>query len=448
MKNAFRTAIFVLALIGFARLVSATDFSSVDFKALDAVLAPGGFGTSTSFQLTGTITQIANGTSSSASFKTNAGFLYFPYVTTPVVTATAGDAQVALSWTSASGFSGWTVSGYDVGRSTTSGGPYTYTSGSSGTSPTISSLTHSTVYSFVVRPQDAFGNPIATSSQVSSTPVASSGGGTGGTGGTGGGGGGGAVGGGGGGGGGAIGSGATVIFNGRAFPASPVTLLKDGQIVASTAAGGDAMFQITLTDLSTGSYIFSVYTEDSKGNRTSLQSFPLTVTPNVTINVGGVFIAPTIAVDKSQVKRGDNIAIFGQSVGKGEVTIHVGSENEYFLKTTADKNGVYLYNFDTSVLENGQHSTKAKSAISGEISDFGKAVGFLVGNLNVAAVAGVKKSIKGDVNLDGKVNLIDFSIVAYWYKRPGLPKTIDDRLNGDGKINLVDFSILAFNWTG
>jgi hypothetical protein len=41
---------------------------------------------------------------------------------------------------------------------------------------------------------------------------------------------------------------------------------------------------------------------------------------------------------------------------------------------------------------------------------------------------------------------VDFSIMAYWYKRPNPPASVD--LNGDSKIDLVDFSILAFNWTG
>jgi hypothetical protein len=56
---------------------------------------------------------------------------------------------------------------------------------------------------------------------------------------------------------------------------------------------------------------------------------------------------------------------------------------------------------------------------------------------------------KGDINHDGKVNLVDFSILAYWYKRPltaeALKQCIDQ--NGDGKVTLADFSILAYFWT-
>ena len=45
-----------------------------------------------------------------------------------------------------------------------------------------------------------------------------------------------------------------------------------------------------------------------------------------------------------------------------------------------------------------------------------------------------------------KVNIVDFSITAFWYNRPSPPPAID--LNKDGKVNLVDFSILAYYWTG
>lgn len=60
--------------------------------------------------------------------------------------------------------------------------------------------------------------------------------------------------------------------------------------------------------------------------------------------------------------------------------------------------------------------------------------------------AGGLKLAKSDINSDHKVNLVDFSIAAYWYKRSSPPESVD--LNGDKIINLVDFSIMAFYWTG
>jgi hypothetical protein len=228
--------------------------------------------------------------------------------------------------------------------------------------------------------------------------------------------------------------------------------LKDAQVAATTISSTDANFEITLTNLSGGNYIFSVYSEDKNGNRSSLLTFPVSVTAGATNRVSGIFIAPTIGVDKSEVKRGDDIAIFGQSVPQADIIISVNSEEEFFGKTISDKDGVYLYNFDTSFLEYGSHGTKSKASIGNQlVSGFGSLATFKVGTKNVAAAIKAKCPAKADLNNDCKVNLVDFSIAAYWYKRAltsDFLKKEKEFLNGDGKISLTDFSIMAFYWTG
>ena len=236
----------------------------------------------------------------------------------------------------------------------------------------------------------------------------------------------------------------SVLFSGRAYPKSTVTLLKDAQITATTIAGTDANFRINITGLSGGNYIFSLYSEDSEGIRSSLLTFPVGVTFGATTNISGAFITPTIGVDKSEVKQGENIAIFGQSVPESDIVITVNSDEEHFVKTQADGNGIYLYNFDTSFLEMGDHFTKSKSSVDENISSFSSVVNFIVSSKDTLKEK--SKNLKGDLNNDGRVNLIDFSIAAYWYKRQSPPASID--LNDDGKIDLVDFSIMAFYWTG
>jgi len=92
---------------------------------------------------------------------------------------------------------------------------------------------------------------------------------------------------------------ASMIFSGRAYPERTVTLLKDAQVAATTIAGLDANFQINLSGLSPGSYIFSIYSEDGEGRRSSLFTFPISVAQGATTKISGIFIAPTIDVDKS-----------------------------------------------------------------------------------------------------------------------------------------------------
>ncbi len=435
MKNFFKTLLFFCLISSFfPSFVLAQEFTSSSFRVLDPVVSSSGYATSSGFQLWGNVGQISLGTSTASSFYLNSGFLTFPHVTTPVVSASGGTNQISLSWTASDGFLGWTVSGYDVGYGTSSGGPYAYENAGNVLSHAVSSLNSATTYYLIVLPKDAFGNRLATSTEVSATTSSGSGSG----GGSGGGGGGGII-------------STAAVFSGRAYPRSVVTLLKDAQVAASTVAGTDAKFQISLSNLTGGNYIFSVYGEDKDGNRSSLLTFPVSVTSGATTNVSGIFIAPSISADKSEVKKGDNLAIFGQSSPASSILIEVNSEHQIFASATTDSSGVYLYNLDTSPLEFGDHSAKSKASFEQEISSFGKSVAFLVGTKNVALAKKKSCPAKGDVNDDCLVNLVDFSITAYWYKRVLTGSFVEkekSKLSDDKKINLKDFSIMAFYWTG
>ncbi len=254
-------------------------------------------------------------------------------------------------------------------------------------------------------------------------------------------------GGGGGGGGGHINLPTVVNFSGMAYPMSRVYILKDGKIAVNTIADPGANFSVSLSGLSTDTYTFTVYGEDSNGKKSSFFSFPIYITSGTTVNIGNIFISPTINIDKIQVKKGDNLTIFGQSAPNSEVTISVHSDLEHFFKIVSNNIGGYLYNLDTSILELGNHETKSKSAILNQISPYTNTLGFIVGTENKLNEENIScVSLRGDLNCDLHVNLVDFSIMAYWYKKGNPPEKID--LNKDNKITLVDFSIMAFNWTG
>lgn len=80
--------------------------------------------------------------------------------------ATAGDAQVALTWSASTG-----AASYAVRRSTTTGGPYTQVAMVMSPSYTDTGLSNGTAYYYVVAAANAAGAS-ANSSQVASTPVA------------------------------------------------------------------------------------------------------------------------------------------------------------------------------------------------------------------------------------------------------------------------------------
>lgn len=162
-------------------------------------------------------------------------------------------------------------------------------------------------------------------------------------------------------------------------------------------------------------------------------------------------MAPTVSTNKKEVKRGETIIIFGKTVPQSKVVVSVSSQQETFRQILSDEKGVYLLNLDTSFLEEGQHLAKAKAESRGIFSPWSNVVKFAVSDINIERSSGSCEDRFGDLNCDSKIDLVDFSILAYWYKRPLSPEfSIKEKnqLNGDGRVDLVDFSILAYYWTG
>lgn len=254
-------------------------------------------------------------------------------------------------------------------------------------------------------------------------------------------------GGGGGGGGGSINMPTSVNFSGMAYPSSKVVVLNNGNVAATTYADPTARFAVSLNNLDTGVYNFSLYGEDKNGLKSLTFSFPVYVLSGSIVNIGGIFLSPTIEIDKSEVKKGDSLSVFGQTVPNVDLSVIFHSDLEILRKTKSDPMGLYKYNMDTTPLEYGDHNVNSKTFTPEQLAVNSPTLPFVVGLVsklkNKADTCG---TLRGDLNCDSKVNLVDFSIMAYWYKRYSPPTKID--LSGDGSVTLVDFSIMAFNWTG
>ena len=432
----------------FASVAFADELSSSGFKVLDPVMFSGGFASSSSFQLFSSFAELVLGTSTSASFEVRPGFLFYPFASSPVVTATAGAGQVSLSWSASTGVLGWTVSGYNVGQSTTSNGPYTYSASLGNvTSSTRTGLTNGTTYYFVVRAEDAFVNSVATSSEVSAIPAAAATPSTTTT-----------TSGGGGGGGGGIISGVTRIsLKGRSYPGATVTTLKDGAFLEAVPIDTFGNWRLDKDLASAGTYTFSIYSTDRDNNRSLTLSFTTYVSFGQTTTVSDIATTPTIVADKSEVKFGNDIKFFGYAYPASGVNVIINSEEVIYATTSADKLGFWDFIFGSGNLEKGEHTTKSQFETSdGVKSPFSESLAFRVGDADVpfgkvsrlplpAAPAAARKP--GDVNGDGRVNIVDFSIMLFFWNQRN-PQNPEADINKDGTVNLFDFSIMLFWWTG
>lgn len=429
-------AFLLVGCVGAVSLVHAYDQTSSSFHLEDGSISlGGGYASSLNFQSYTVVNEIGGDKALSASYTSNTGTIYTPSATSPVVSVTTGIEELSISW-GASVATYAEVTSYEVGIATSSSGPFTYTNTGLTRSKVYTSLTGGTTYYVQVRVYDGT-TLLVTSSVVSGIPTANSGG----------------SGGGGGGGSPAVGQEpqTSIQITGRAYPKSQVTVLRDGIAVATTVAGEDAQFSVTASQ-GAGNYLFGVYTTDYSGRRSTVYTFMVGLTEGTSTSVGGIFFPPTIAVERRTVEWGESLPILGQGAPESTVNIYVYSTPRA-VQTTADKDGFYLYAFDTTPLEIGAHETKAKSMLAAEASALSDAATFQVVEKGDLPAEELPASLcrRADINCDGKVDLVDFSIAAFWYHRP-LEGVIREKeqevLNGDGKMDLIDMSIIAYAWTG
>ena len=242
-----------------------------------------------------------------------------------------------------------------------------------------------------------------------------------------------------------------VVFRGLAFPGSVVSILKNGTIVADSPANSDGTFEVRVKRITPGTYSFGVRAEDSERIKSKLTLLTVFVSSGVVTVVDGIFIPPTITTDKIEVKKGDTITFMGRTAPESIIRLLVRSfsGSEFIKQASSTGEGRWRFVYDTSSLSIGDHDGKSLSITEDDTSLYSELVSFRVGSVNrlrtkVSDLTGFRK--KCDLNDDSRVNLLDFSIMAFWYKRLGFPQKVD--LNTDSKINLTDLSILAYCWTG
>ncbi len=261
------------------------------------------------------------------------------------------------------------------------------------------------------------------------------------------------------GGGGGGGGGGTVVlsqvsFTGKAAPYASIKILKDGILVSNGTSTALGDFNIIVGNLSTGNYHFTVYYVDSAGRRSASFITNTSISQQgQSVTVSNILLSPTIDADKREVKQGEPIAIFGEAAPGAEITLSLIRDdgNESIYHVTASANGNYQLSIDTATMLLGQYSIKARAILGVMQSEYTSPITFTVGEKTIIKEPDGKCPKKGDLNGDCRVNLVDFSIAAYWYKRDILPSFFsieESQLNGDQLINLVDFSILAYYWTG
>jgi len=235
-----------------------------------------------------------------------------------------------------------------------------------------------------------------------------------------------------------------VIISGYAFPNSTVGFLVDGNFFDTTRSNSSGAYSVTLDEIARGVYTFGVFGEDPDDERSSVFSTSFTVTGARTSALSNINVAPSVNVVPDPVDPGETLVISGYALPDSVVTIENGRLNQTMETFTANAggDGSWSLTLDTSSFARDTYQVRAKSEQEdGRTTQFSDFEFYGVGqNADVP--------INADLNRDGSVNLIDFSILLFWWNSNGGDSDPPADINQDGNVSLTDFSILLFNWTG
>jgi len=234
-----------------------------------------------------------------------------------------------------------------------------------------------------------------------------------------------------------------VTLQGKAYPNVTVNILMDSRSVGTvrTNTKGEFLFNLAADP---GTASFSFWANDPSGTRSSTFTTTFDITQGAVTNVNGILLPPTIRTGTAQVNPGATIVLEGQTIPSVSVEVSI-DNGARILTTTSDVAGKWTTSLNTAGLSVSTHTAKARfiegvSTLKRE-STYGSNLSLFVG------VEG-KATSNSDLNRDGKVNLVDFSILVFWWGTPGGNSNPPADINSNAKVGLEDFSILLFNWTG
>lgn len=230
-----------------------------------------------------------------------------------------------------------------------------------------------------------------------------------------------------------------VVLKGMTSPFANVTVLKNETVCATFQALPSGLFEKEMTGMLVGTYNFGIFAEDTEGRKTVTSNFTAPVFSEKITTISGIFLSPTIEISSQQVVKGEILKFFGQVFPQSEITIFIFPENitESVIPST---DGKWTFELNTNLLKEGTYEVQVQAiSTNGYQSPFSQRLSFLVFIPEIIC--------KGaDLNFDGKVDLIDFSILLFYWEQKN-PENFCIDINSDGIVDLIDFSIMMYYWS-
>jgi hypothetical protein len=246
-----------------------------------------------------------------------------------------------------------------------------------------------------------------------------------------------------------------IIFQGISYPQSTLTIQQDGSVLVEITTDAQARFDVQAI-VTPGSHTYSIFGLDGNGVLGKESNFTLTLSTGTTTTISGIFLGPTISVDKTSIGSGETATVSGTTAPNSEVNVTLASQQGFGASAgaphtavqiaNADNNGRWLQLYNANDLAVGPYTAKAQATdpITQSVSEFSKSVAFEVTGTGQPDECTGK--LIADINCDGAVDLIDFSILLFYWESDS-PANARADINSDGTVDIIDFSIMMFYWT-
>lgn len=239
----------------------------------------------------------------------------------------------------------------------------------------------------------------------------------------------------------------TIVINGVFAPGITISALSSGNLLSSTSVADNGVFTLRLPNLKTGVYSFLLTATDPLYKDKQYQStlaYTVYVSDYAETYISDVVFPPLFSPVKTSFKSGSSLEFSGKAYPGSRVSVLL--DSKYLGFESVSQSGVFVHKSQASQ-KIGKHTLVFKyegnfSSLPASKPQTVTIFGQSIKDGRVETVCGSK----ADFSQDCRVSIVDFSILAYWYKRSNFPPKYD--LNSDGKIDIKDFSIMAYYWTG
>lgn len=249
---------------------------------------------------------------------------------------------------------------------------------------------------------------------------------------------------------------AVYSFSGYCSPNSVVTFLENGVSVGTTTSDSAGYFSKDIEKDDETSHTFSYYCTDSSGDTSSTLSTTSSTTINNNVTTSEIVVPPTIELAATSVDVSDSVSISGYTIPNSTVTVTINSLT-ITKTTTSNSSGYWSVSVPASEIGSGSHTVSTVVTMGSTTSASSSTLSFNI----TGSVAGstatptpatatttptptVIQYLPADFNKDRAVNNIDLGLFLANFEK-SVTKNIEIfDLNNDGKIDIVDFSILLY----